>query len=133
MRKFPGTPPRTTAAALARAALPGAGRHAGPVAYDGGRGRAGDALMFRAAHRRTPVAIGDPARPADDVPDATINDLAGVAVRRVPVYADALGRDHPVSDLGAAVRDGGDRPGRRLVSHADAAWAGALSDAVDAR
>ncbi|AYN41288.1 hypothetical protein D9753_23100 [Streptomyces dangxiongensis] len=111
----------------------GAGGRVGPVAYDGDRGRAGDALTFSAGHRRTPVALGAPASPTDGVPNSTTNEPGAVPARRVPAYADTLGYDADVSDLGPALRHGGDQPGFRLVPHADAAWAGAHPVAVDAR
>ncbi|MFF9085538.1 hypothetical protein ACF1BE_03760 [Streptomyces sp. NPDC014991] len=111
----------------------GAGGRVGLVAYDGVRGRAGDALTFSAGHRRTPVALGDSASPAYDVPDYTINEPGAVPARRVPAYANTLGHDSDVSDLGVALRHGGDQPGFPLVPHADAAWAGAALVAVNAR
>ncbi|MEU0048652.1 hypothetical protein [Streptomyces sp. NPDC006309] len=111
----------------------GVGRRVGRVAYDGGRGRAGGTLTFAAGPRRTPVALAGSPRPADDVPNSTINEPGAVPSRRVPAYANTLGYDFDVSDLGAALRHGGDRRGFRLVSHADAAWAGALFVAADAR
>ncbi|MFB0617559.1 hypothetical protein [Streptomyces sp. AGS-58] len=112
---------------------PGAGARVGPVAYDGGRRRAGAALTFSAGHRRTPVALGGPASPPYGVRHSTINEPHAVPARRVPPYADPLGHDAGVCDLGPAPRRGGDRPGFRLVPHADAAWAGAHLVAKDAR
>ncbi|MEU0253017.1 hypothetical protein ABZ299_10995 [Streptomyces sp. NPDC006184] len=109
------------------------GGRVGRVAYDGGRGRAGGTLTFAAGPRRTPVALAGSPRPADDVPNSTINGPGAVPSRWVPAYANTLGYDFDVSDLGAALRHGGDRRGFRLVSHADAAWAGALFVAADAR
>ncbi|MEW2285552.1 hypothetical protein [Streptomyces sp. NPDC047841] len=113
MRTFPGPPPRTTAGASA--ALPiRATRTPSP------------------APRRTPVARRDRVPPPNDVPGPTISAPGDVPARRVPAYADTLGHDPGVCDLGRALRRGGDQPGSRLVSHADAARAGALFAAANA-
>ncbi|GGY64734.1 hypothetical protein GCM10010300_04930 [Streptomyces olivaceoviridis] len=114
MRKFPGPPLRTTADASA--ALPCRGT-----------------LTLSPGLRRTPVARHDPAAPADDVPDSTIIAPGDVPARRVPAYADTLGHDGDVCDPGRAPRRDGDQPGFRLVSHADAARAGVLFAAANAR
>ncbi|MEU3858335.1 hypothetical protein AB0F03_13350 [Streptomyces sp. NPDC028722] len=111
----------------------GTGGRVGPVAYDGDRGRAGDALTFSAGHRRTPVALRHPASPTDGVPNPTINEPGAVRARQVPAYANAPGHQADLTDLGPAPRHRGDRPALGLVPHADAAWAGAHLVAVDAR
>ncbi|MET9010507.1 hypothetical protein ABZX74_06155 [Streptomyces olivaceoviridis] len=113
MRKFPGPLLRTTAGDSA--ALPSRER-----------------LTLCPGLRRTPVARHDPAAPADDVPDSTIIAPGDVPARRIPGYADTLGYDGDVCDLGRAPRRGGDQPGFRLVSHADAARAGVLFAAANA-
>ncbi|WP_030345246.1 hypothetical protein [Streptomyces sp. NRRL S-1022] len=110
----------------------GAGGRVGLVAYDGDRGSVGETLTLSVGPRRTPVALRDSANPADDVLNSTISEPGDVPIRRVPAYANTLGYDSDVFDLGRALRRGGDQPGFRLVSHADAAWAGALFAAVDA-
>ncbi|MFF8903586.1 hypothetical protein [Streptomyces olivaceoviridis] len=114
MRKFPGPLLRTTAGASA--ALPSR-----------------ETLTLSPSPRRTPVARHDPAAPADDVPDSTVIAPGDVPARRVPAYADTLGYDGDARYLGRAPRRGGDQPGFRLVSHADAARAGALFAAANAR
>ncbi|MFE1194920.1 DUF3344 domain-containing protein [Streptomyces olivaceoviridis] len=110
-----------------------AGGRVGLVAYDGDRGSAGETLTLSVGPRRTPVALRDSANPPDDVLNSTISEPGDVPARRIPAYANTLGYDSDVFDLGRALRRGGDQPGFRLVSHADAAWAGALFAAVDSR
>ncbi|WP_330290884.1 DUF3344 domain-containing protein [Streptomyces sp. NBC_00576] len=106
----------------------GANGRAGLVAYNGDRGSAGDSLTVSVAGRTT--ALGDAANPLDDVLNSTI----GPAVpERVPAYANTLGYDSDVFELGTALRSGGDQLAFRLVSQRDAAWSGALFVAVDAR
>ncbi|MEV7812063.1 DUF3344 domain-containing protein [Streptomyces flaveolus] len=111
----------------------GAGGRVGLVAYDGDRGSVGETLTLSVGPRRTPVALRDSANPSDDVLNSTISEPGDVPARRIPAYDNTLGYDSDVLDLGRALRRGGDQPGFRLVSHADAAWAGALFAAVDAR
>jgi hypothetical protein len=87
--------------------------------------------------RRTPVAPGDCAGPEDGVPHSTISGPGGVPAQGVPAYANTLGYGSDVREPGPApgpaLRQGGDQPGFRLGPHPDAAWAGALFVAVDAR
>ncbi|MGW4594251.1 DUF3344 domain-containing protein [Streptomyces sp. NPDC004457] len=111
----------------------GAGGRVGLVAYAGDRGSVGETFTLSVGPRRTPVALHDSVNPQDDVLNSTISEPGDVPVRRIPDYADTLGYDSDMFDLGRALRRGGDQPGFRLVSHADAAWAGALFAAVDAR
>ncbi|MFH9083038.1 DUF3344 domain-containing protein [Streptomyces sp. NPDC017673] len=111
----------------------GAGGRVGLVAYGGDRGSVGETLTLSLGPRRTPVALRDSVNPPDDVLNSTISEPGDVPARRIPAYANTLGYDSDVLDLGRALRRGGDQPGFRLVSHADAAWAGALFAAVDAR
>lgn len=106
----------------------GANGRAGLVAYNGDRGSVGDSLTVSAAGRTT--ALGDAANPLDDVLNSTIG---GAVSERVPAYANTLGYDSDVFELGTALRRGGDQLAFRLVSQRDAAWAGALFVAVDAR
>ncbi|MFG2938231.1 DUF3344 domain-containing protein [Streptomyces sp. NPDC048282] len=108
----------------------GAGGRVGLVAYNGDRGTAGDSLTYATADQ-TPLPLGDPADPADDVLNSTINDPGPVSARREPAYANTLGYDSDVFDLGTGLAQGGDQPTFRLVSQRDAAWAGALFAAVD--
>jgi hypothetical protein len=106
----------------------GANGRVGLVAYNGDRGSVGDSLTVSAAGRTT--ALGDAANPLDDVLNSTIG---GAVSERVPAYANTLGYDSDVFELGTALRRGGDQLAFRLVSQRDAAWAGALFVAVDAR
>lgn len=113
----------------------GASGRAGLVAYDGDRGRTGDSLTLstEAAGRRAPVALADSVNPRTDVLNSTISEPGTTPSRRVPSYANTLGYDSDVFDLGKALRPGGDQLAIRLVSQRDAAWAGALFVAVDAQ
>ncbi|MCD7445376.1 hypothetical protein K4B79_45255 [Streptomyces lincolnensis] len=52
---------------------------------------------------------------------------------RVPAHTNAPCRARDVFEHEKAWRPGGDQPGSRLVSLPDAAWAGVLFVAVDAR
>ncbi|MFJ9374089.1 DUF3344 domain-containing protein [Streptomyces sp. NPDC101455] len=109
-----------------------AGGRAGVVAYDGDRGRTGDSLTLSTG-RKNATALGDGANPRDDVLNSTISDPAAAPSERAPAYANTLGYDSDVFDLGKALRPGGDQLAFRLVSHRDAAWFGALFVAVDAQ
>ncbi|UXX93454.1 DUF3344 domain-containing protein [Streptomyces sp. AD2-2] len=109
-----------------------AGGRAGVVAYNGDRGRTGDSLTLSTG-RTNAIALGDGANPRDDVLNSTISDPAAAPVERAPAYANTLGYDSDVFDLGKALRPGGDQLAFRLVSHRDAAWFGALFVAVDAQ
>lgn len=114
MRKFRGPLLRTTAGASA--ALPSP-----------------ETLTLSPGPRRAPVARRDPVDPPDDVLDSTISEPGDVPARRVSAYADTLGHDSHLFDLGRAPRRGGDQPGFRLVSHADAARAGVVFAAANPR
>ncbi|MGC0331893.1 hypothetical protein RKD23_004883 [Streptomyces sp. SAI-170] len=59
--------------------------------------------------------------------------LVGASGARVPAYARTRGRAEEAFERGAAARRGGDQRAFRLVSSRDAAWAGALFAAVDAK
>lgn len=109
-----------------------AGGRAGVVAYNGDRGRTGDSLTLSTG-RTNATALGDGANPRDDVLNSTISDPAAAPSERAPAYANTLGYDSDVFDLGKALRPGGDQLAFRLVSHRDAAWFGALFVAVDAQ
>lgn len=109
-----------------------AGGRAGVVAYNGDRGRTGDSLTL-ATGRTNATALGDGANPRDDVLNSTISDPAAAPSERAPAYANTLGYDSDVFDLGKALRPGGDQLAFRLVSQRDAAWFGALFVAVDAQ
>ncbi|MDQ0961686.1 hypothetical protein QFZ66_005564 [Streptomyces sp. B4I13] len=111
---------------------PGAGGRAGLVAYDGDRGRSGDSLMLSTGGGRA-VALTDPVNPSDDVLNSTISEPGEAPAARVPAYVNTLGYDSDVFDLRRGLRHGGDQLAVRLVSHRDAAWAGALFVAVDTR
>ncbi|MEU6279993.1 hypothetical protein [Streptomyces sp. NPDC047028] len=122
-----------------------------PVSYDGERALT-DAPF---ALPPVPVPLSAATATPDGVPGPPIIAPAPAPVRRMPYYAGRVGhrrtaRVHPsgpaptardgrlrrtcdVFDLQSAPRTGGDQPGPRLVSHRDAAWAGALFAAGDAR
>ncbi|MFF8530665.1 DUF3344 domain-containing protein [Streptomyces sp. NPDC015532] len=104
----------------------------GMVAYNGDRGRGGDALSVSTG-RGTPTALGDSANPRDDVLNSSISGPGAGAPRRVPSYANTLGYDSDVLELGKGIRGGGDQLAFRIVSQRDAAWIGALFAAVDAK
>ncbi|MFE5032763.1 DUF3344 domain-containing protein [Streptomyces sp. NPDC056683] len=110
----------------------GAGGRARLVAYNGGRGGTGDSLTYTTAGH-APVPLQGSADPADDVLNSTINEPGPVRARREPAYASTLGYDSDVFDPGTGLAHGGDQLTFRLVSQRDAAWAGALFAAVDAR
>ncbi|MFD9000410.1 DUF3344 domain-containing protein [Streptomyces sp. NPDC059582] len=110
----------------------GTGGQAGPVAYDGDRGRTGDSLTLSTASGAATV-LGDPADPGDDVPNSTISEPAEATAERVPAHVNTLGHDSDVFDLARGLQRGGDQLTVRLVSQRDAAWSGALFVAVDAR
>ncbi|MFJ6387419.1 DUF3344 domain-containing protein [Streptomyces sp. NPDC091972] len=114
-----------------RLASKGAGR-VGLVAYDGDRGRTGDSLTVSTG-RGARTSLAGPGGPRDDVLNSTIAEAGAPAPERVPSYAHTLGYDSDVFELGNALRHGGDHLAFRLVSQRDAAWAGALFVAVDAR
>ncbi|MFC5244588.1 DUF3344 domain-containing protein [Streptomyces atrovirens] len=109
----------------------GAGGRAGLVAYNGDRGTAGDSLVLTAGP--TPTAFTDRANPFDDVLNSTIADPGDASPARVPAYANTLGYDSDVFDLEGGLPRAGDRAAFRLTSERDAAWAGVLFAAVDAR
>ncbi|WP_254075943.1 hypothetical protein [Streptomyces sp. P3] len=102
------------------------------MAYDGDRGRSGDSLMFSTGGRPS-VALTDPVNPSDDVLNSTISEPGEAPAARVPACVNTLGYDSDVFDLRRGLRHGGDQLAVRLVSHRDAAWAGALFAAVDTR
>ncbi|WP_217127720.1 DUF3344 domain-containing protein [Streptomyces sp. AC558_RSS880] len=110
----------------------GAGGRAGLVAYNGDRGTAGDSLVLTAGGP-VPTAFTDRANPFDDVLNSTIADPRGASPDRVPAYANTLGYDSDVFDLEGGLPHAGDRVAFRLMSQRDAAWAGVLFAAVDAR
>ncbi|MFI8090364.1 DUF3344 domain-containing protein [Streptomyces sp. NPDC086080] len=109
-----------------------AGGRVGMVAYNGDRGTAGDSLVLTAGDAPA-TALGDGANPLDDVLNSTISDPSGTAPARVPAYANTLGYDSDVFDLGRVLPRAGDRATFRLTSQRDTAWAGVLFAAVDAR
>ncbi|WP_328669190.1 hypothetical protein [Streptomyces sp. NBC_00328] len=117
---------------LDRIELPGHVRGRGPVAYNGDRGGGGGSLSVSTG-RGTPTSPGDLADPRDDVPNSTIGGPGPGAPRRVPSYANTLGCDSEILELGEGIRGGGDQLAFRIVSQRDAAWIGALFAAVDAK
>ncbi len=109
----------------------GAGGRVGLVAYNGDPGTTGDSLTLAAGDGPS-AAFGDAANPLDDVLNSTVSD-PGSAPARVPAYANTLGYDSDVFDLGQGLPRAGDLATVRLTSQRDAAWAGVLFAAVDAR
>ncbi|MFF3334792.1 DUF3344 domain-containing protein [Streptomyces sp. NPDC002888] len=108
----------------------GAGGRAGLVAYNGDRGTTGDSLTLTTGSAST--ALSNSANPQDDVLNSTISEPGADAVR-VPAYAHTLGYDSDVFDLERGLQQAGDQATFRLQSQQDAAWAGVLFFAVDAR
>ncbi|WP_330457919.1 hypothetical protein OIB37_14040 [Streptomyces sp. NBC_00820] len=98
-----------------------------------GRGGARDPRALSLKRRRTPGARNGIACPADDVARSTSIGPERVPARRMSAYAIPLGHGPEVTHLGSAARGGGDQPGFLLVPPGDAARAGALVAAVDAR
>ncbi|MFD3501953.1 DUF3344 domain-containing protein [Streptomyces sp. NPDC058676] len=109
----------------------GAEGYAGVVAYNGDRGTTGDSLTL--TNGSTSVDLTGPANPSDDILNSTISDAGGSPPARVPMYGNTLGYDSDVFDLGRGLQHAGDQATFRLTSQRDAAWAGVLFVAVDAR
>ena len=120
MRKSPGPPPRRTPAASL------------PLLAVGDRGRTGDSLTL-STDRRVGGARSDTVNPRTDVPNSTIGEPGPAAGGCDPAHSNTLGHDSDVFDLGTGLVSGGDQLAFRLVAQRDAAWAGVLSVAVDAR
>ncbi|MER5210533.1 DUF3344 domain-containing protein [Streptomyces sp. NPDC002838] len=108
----------------------GAGGRAGLVAYNGDRGTHGDSLTLTTGSGS--AALSNNANPQDDVLNSTISE-PGSDPQRVPAYANTLGYDSDVFDLGRGLQQAGDQATFRLQSQQDAAWAGVLFVAVDAQ
>lgn len=116
---------------LDRIELPGHVRgRVGVVAYNSDRGGGGDSLSVSTGRATAP---GDLADPRDDAPTSTIGGSGPGAPRRVPSYANTLGYDSDVLELGEGIRGGGDQLAFRIVSQRDAARIRALFAAVDAK
>ncbi|MEU0386321.1 DUF3344 domain-containing protein [Streptomyces chartreusis] len=109
---------------------PGAWGRAGLVTYNGDRGTTGDSLSVTTG--QSEFALTNAANPRDDVLNSTISE-PGADAARVPAYANNLGYDSDVFDLGSGLQQAGDQATFRLHSQQDAAWAGVLFAAVDAR
>ncbi|MEU9336750.1 DUF3344 domain-containing protein [Streptomyces sp. NPDC048290] len=107
----------------------GAAGQIGLVAYNGLRGTGADTLTV-SADRRAPVPLADASNPDGDILNATVTGSPG---RREPAFEQTLGYDSDVFELGHALERGGDQLAFRLVSQPDAAWAGVLFVAVEAR
>ncbi|MDQ0748572.1 hypothetical protein QF034_002803 [Streptomyces africanus] len=106
---------------------------AGLVAYDGDRGTTGDSLTVTPGESESAsIALDNAANPQDDVLNSTISE-PGDDAERVPAYANTLGYDSDVFDLGRSLQHAGDQVIFRLRSQRDAAWAGVLFATVDAR
>ncbi|MFF9769927.1 DUF3344 domain-containing protein [Streptomyces sp. NPDC014636] len=112
----------------------GAGGRAGVVAYNGDRAVTGDSLTLATGRPGSaPIGLTNPANPRDDFLNSTISEPKGTAPARVPAYANTLGYDSDVFDLGRGLQHAGDQLTFRLRSQRNAAWAGVLFAAVDAR
>ncbi|MEV7289551.1 DUF3344 domain-containing protein [Streptomyces sp. NPDC093252] len=107
----------------------GATGQVGLVAYNGARATGPDTLAV-SADRRAPAPLGDASNPYEDVLNSTVTGTPG---RREPAFEQTLGYDSDVFELGRALERGGDQLAFRLVSQPDAAWAGVLFVAVEAR
>ncbi|MET8830169.1 DUF3344 domain-containing protein [Streptomyces sp. NPDC004610] len=107
----------------------GATGQIGLVAYNGDRATGPDTLAV-SADRRAPAPLGDASNPYEDVLNSTVTGAPG---RREPAFEQTLGYDSDVFELGRALERGGDQLAFRLVSQPDAAWAGVLFVAVEAR
>jgi hypothetical protein len=108
----------------------GAWGRAGLVTYNGDRGTGGDSLTVTSG--QSVSALSNAANPRDDVLNSTISE-PGTDASRVPAHTNTLGYDSDVFDLGSALQNGGDQATFRIQSQQDAAWAGVLFAAVDAR
>ncbi|MFJ9346691.1 hypothetical protein [Streptomyces sp. NPDC101237] len=103
LRDGPGSPDGATGTGLNGLRVPrGAPRRTGPVAYNGDRGGPGDALTCSVACR-APTPFAGTAGPADGVLNSTINEPGPVRARREPAYANPLGHEPDVFDLGTAL------------------------------
>ncbi|MEU0002841.1 DUF3344 domain-containing protein [Streptomyces sp. NPDC006314] len=112
----------------------GARGRAGVVAYNGDRGVTGDSLTLATGRPgSTSTALTNPANPRGDFLNSTISEPEGRPPARVPAYANTLGYDSDVFDLGRGLKHAGDQLTFRLRSRRNAAWAGVLLAAVDAR
>ncbi|MFD5658521.1 DUF3344 domain-containing protein [Streptomyces hirsutus] len=111
----------------------GAEGQVGLVAYNGDRGTTGDSLTVTTGTPASTTRLADSANPAGDVLNSTVSGPAGAVPSRVPAYANTLGYDSDVFPLGHGLLHAGDRVGFRLSSQQDAAWAGVLFTALDAR
>ncbi|MGV9251272.1 DUF3344 domain-containing protein [Streptomyces sp. NPDC003697] len=122
---------------LRDAAFPaGAGGQAGVVAYNGDRRTTGDSLVLttgQSGFESDSTELTDSANPYGDVLNSTISEPQSMSSAREPAYPHTLGYDSDVFDLGRGWRRAGDQVTLRLRSQRDAAWAGVLFAAVDAR
>ncbi|WP_217142664.1 DUF3344 domain-containing protein [Streptomyces sp. AC627_RSS907] len=109
----------------------GAGGSVGLVAYDGDRGTGGDSLTV--ATGSGSASFADAANPAADILNSSISGPGESSPTRVPAYAHTLGYDSDVFPLAGRLPHAGDEATFRLTSERDAAWAGVLFAAVDAR
>ncbi|MFD4261683.1 DUF3344 domain-containing protein [Streptomyces sp. NPDC058534] len=109
----------------------GAGGRVGMVAYDGDRGTTGDSLTVTTGSGSRPLT--GPANPAGDILNSTITGPGEASPTRVPAYANTLGYDSDVFDIGGGLPKSGDEAVLQLASGRGAAWAGVLFAAVDAR
>ncbi|GGV63457.1 DUF3344 domain-containing protein [Streptomyces massasporeus] len=108
----------------------GAWGRVGLTAYNGDRRTTGDSLTVSTGQAES--ALTNTANPQDDVLNSTISE-PGADAARVPAYANNLGYDSDVFDLGSGLLQAGDEATFRIRSLQDAAWAGVLFVAVDAR
>ncbi|MTE21804.1 DUF3344 domain-containing protein [Streptomyces sp. TRM43335] len=112
---------------------PGATGSAGVVAYDGDRGRSGEAMTVR-VEGSPAYRVRDAANPADDPFNSTITDHGRPTTGRLPSYPNTLGYDSDVHGVTPAFARGGDSVTFRFTTtRSEGYQVGALFLQVDAR
>ncbi|MGK5500427.1 DUF3344 domain-containing protein [Streptomyces sp. URMC 125] len=112
---------------------PGAAGSAGVVAYDGDRGRSGEAMTVRAGTSPA-YRVRDAANPADGLFNSTITDRGRHVAGRRPSYPNTLGYDSDVHGVTPAFARGGDSVTFRFTTgRSEGYQLGALFLQVDAR
>ncbi|MET8682294.1 DUF3344 domain-containing protein [Streptomyces sp. NPDC004647] len=104
----------------------------GVVAYDGDRGADGNSLGVQADDGE-PVMLRDAANPVDDAFNSTIADRGRLTRGRQPSYANTLGYDSDIHDLGPALSEGADHLTVGFGTEAENFHLGALFLQADTR